>query len=83
MGLCKEKSMLSLFIYIQPLAIIVEIMVAIAPFAGFNGFVRVSQNFSAGNGFQGALGVITSIVYLVVAILSGNSQLLIQDTYTF
>ena len=71
MGLCKEKSMLSLFIYIQPLAIVIEIMAAIANFAGFNGFIRVSQNFSAGNAFEGALGVITSIVYLVIAILSG------------
>ena len=42
-GLCKDKSKLSLFIYIQPLAIIVEIVISIVDFLGFNGFVRVAK----------------------------------------
>lgn len=43
MGLCKEKTKLSLYFYIQPLVIIVELIVAIIDALGFNGFVRVKQ----------------------------------------
>lgn len=42
-GLCKEKSKLSLYTYIQPLVIVVEIVIAIVDFIGFNGFVKVAQ----------------------------------------
>ena len=68
-GVCKDKSKLSLFIYIQPLVIIIEIVVAIVDFLGFNGFIRVSDLYAAGDGFTGTLALIVSIVYMCLALL--------------
>lgn len=70
MGICKDKSKLSLYIYIQPLIIILEIVISIVDFLGFNGFIRVSDLFSAGSGFTAVLSLIVSLIYLLIAVLS-------------
>jgi hypothetical protein len=74
-GLCKEKSKLSLFIYLQPLVIIIEIIIAIVDFLGFNGFVKVAQEYNNGRGFQGTLGLVVSLIYVAMAFLSSNLYL--------
>jgi hypothetical protein len=72
MGVCKDKSKLSLYIYIQPLVIIFEIVISIVDFLGFNGFIRVSNLFSIGAGFTAVLSLIISLIFLLVAVLSGT-----------
>jgi hypothetical protein len=76
MGICKDKSKLSLYIYIQPLVIIFEIMISIVDFVGFNGFIKVSNLFSAGIGSKAVLALIISLIFLLVAVLSGIGILL-------
>jgi hypothetical protein len=76
MGICKDKSKLSLYIYIQPLVIIFEIMISIVDFVGFNGFIKVSNLFSAGTGSKAVLALIISLIFLLVAVLSGIGILL-------
>jgi hypothetical protein len=58
MGLCKEKSKLSLYVYIQPLVIIVEVIVAIVDALGFNGFVRVTQLYHDSHGLAATIALI-------------------------
>jgi hypothetical protein len=72
MGVCKDKSKLSLYIYIQPLVIIFEIVISIVDFLGFNGFIKVANLFKIGAGFSAVLALIISLIFLLVAVLSGT-----------
>lgn len=69
-GLCKEKSKLGLYIYLQPIIIILEIVISIVDFLGFNGFIRVADKFQHNDAIAGIFGLVVSIVYLLVAALS-------------
>ena len=69
-GLCREKSKLGLYIYIQPLVIILEIVLSIVDFLGFNGFIRVADMFKNNNAVAGIFGLVISIVYVLMAFLS-------------
>jgi hypothetical protein len=40
-------------------------------FLGFNGFIRVADMFKIGNGAAGVFGLIVSILFLLIAGLSG------------
>ena len=44
-GVCRDKSNLKMYIIVQPIVIVLEIVISIVDFLGFNGFVRVSSNF--------------------------------------
>jgi hypothetical protein len=53
--------------------IIIEIIIAIVDFIGFNGFVKVAALYKqGGHAFAATLALIVSIIYLAVALLSGN-----------
>jgi hypothetical protein len=56
--------------------VIVEIIISIVDFLGFNGFIRVSQQYKDGHGFQGTLGLIVSIIYILLAVLSSIFELI-------
>ena len=70
-GLCKEKSKLGLYIYLNPLAIVIEIVISIIDFLGFNGFIRVVNMFNAGNAAAGIFGLVVSILWILIAVWSG------------
>jgi hypothetical protein len=59
-----------MFLILQPIAVILEIVGSIVNFLGFNGFIRVSEMFEAGRGGAGALGLIVSLLYLGMGIYS-------------
>jgi hypothetical protein len=59
-----------MYIIIQPIVVVLEIVISIVDFLGFNGFVRVSSNFKAGRGAAGAIGLICSLTFLSMAGLS-------------
>lgn len=71
MGLCRDKSKLKLYIFIQPLVIIIEIVISIVDFLGFNGFIRVSRMFNDGTPLPAIFGLVVSIVFLLMAAASG------------
>lgn len=50
--------------------ILLEVVVSIVDFLGFNGFVRVGDNFSSGHGGAGVLGLLVSLCFLGMAGLS-------------
>ena len=54
-GICKDKSNLSLYMIIQPIVIVMEIIFSIVNFLGLNGFIRVNQMFDEGNHGAGKL----------------------------
>lgn len=70
-GLCKDKGKLGLYIYLQPLGVIIEVVIAIVDFLGFNGFILVSKLFKEGRGGVGAFSLIISMLWLAIAIWSG------------
>ena len=50
--------------------IIIEIVISIVDFLGFNGFIKVSNLFNNNQAVAGIIALITSIVYLLVAVWS-------------
>jgi cytochrome c oxidase subunit IV len=70
MGVCKEKLKLKMYIIIQPIIIVLEIVISIVDFLGFNGFVRVHKAFTNGQGGAGVLGLLCSIIFLSMGIFS-------------
>jgi hypothetical protein len=63
--------MLGLFIYLWPLIVIMMLVASIVGMEGFNGFTRVHHEFSdGGNKAVGAFGIIISLVYLGLSVLS-------------
>jgi cytochrome c oxidase subunit IV len=44
-GLCHDPSNLKLYLLVQPIMILLEVVISIVDFLGFNGFVRVGENF--------------------------------------
>lgn len=76
MGLCKEKPMLGLFLYMWPLIVLVLITISIIDFLGFNGFIRVNRNFSNHQVGNAVFGLIISIIFLAMAL--GSSVLYFQ-----
>lgn len=76
MGLCKEKPMLGLFLYMWPLIVLVLLTISIIDFLGFNGFIRVHRNFSAHYVGNAVFGLIISIIFLAMAL--GSSVLYFQ-----
>jgi len=55
---------------LQPIVIILEILISIVHFLGFNGFVRVGQLFGEGRGFAGFLALVVSIIFMSIALFS-------------
>lgn len=68
-GLCRDKSYLSMFIYLQPLAIVLWLTFSIVNFLGFNGFIRVADLYSLGYSAAGTLSLIESLLFLGEALL--------------
>jgi multisubunit Na+/H+ antiporter MnhG subunit len=68
-GICKDKSILSMYMYLQPIAIIFWITFSIVDFLGFNGFIRVSKLYSAGYAGAGTVSLFESLLFLSNAIL--------------
>jgi|JI61114C2RNA_FD_contig_21_2654471_length_574_multi_4_in_0_out_0_1 multisubunit Na+/H+ antiporter MnhG subunit len=68
-GLCRDKSYLSLFIYLQPIAIILWLAFSIINFLGFNGFIRVADLYNKGYSAAGTLSLIESLIFLGEALL--------------
>lgn len=68
-GICKDKSILSMFMYLMPIAIICWITFSIVNFLGFNGFIRVNLLYKADYSAAGTLSLIESLLFLGDAIL--------------
>ena len=56
-----------MYIYLQPLAIVIEIVISIIDFLGFNGFIRVANMFKIGAAAAGIFGLVVSILWLLIA----------------
>lgn len=56
-GICRDKSILSMFMYLMPIAIICWITFSIVNFLGFNGFIRVNLLFKADFSAAGGLSL--------------------------
>jgi hypothetical protein len=68
-GICRDKSILSMYMYLQPIAIILWIIFAIINFLGFNGFIRVNLLYFGGYGAADMLSLFGSLLSLGNAIL--------------
>ena len=60
-----------MYIFLQPVAIALEILVSIISIFGFNGFVRAHSLFSEGNNMTGVLSVIVALIFLLLGVFSG------------
>lgn len=68
-GICRDKSYLSIFMYLQPLAVILWLTFSIVNFLGFNGFIRVASLYSGGYSGAGTLSLIESLLLMGNALL--------------
>lgn len=69
-GICRKEASLKIYFILQPIVILLEIVISIVDFLGFNGFVRAAQMFQQGRGGAGFIGLIVSIIFLAMAIYS-------------
>ena len=69
-GICKAGNSLKMFLILQPIVVVLEIVVSIVDFLGFNGFMRVSEMYKAGRGVAGTLGLIVSLLFLGMGLFS-------------
>lgn len=69
-GICRKEASLKIYFILQPVVIILEIVISIVDFLGFNGFIRAADMFQQGRGGAGFLGLTVSIIFLAMAIYS-------------
>ena len=69
-GLLKDKSKLTLYFWIQPIIIVLEITISIVDFLGFNGFIMVADLFNNGQAIAGILSLVVSIGFVIMALFS-------------
>lgn len=62
--------MLGLFIYLWPLVVVILIVISIVDFLGFNGFIRVHNNFTYGHAGTAVFGLIISLIYMSLGLIS-------------
>jgi multisubunit Na+/H+ antiporter MnhG subunit len=59
-----------MFLILQPIAIVLEIVGSIVDFLGFNGFMRVSEMYKAERAGAATLGLIVALLYLAMGLYS-------------
>ena len=69
-GVCRPAASLKMYLILQPMAIVLEIIGSMVDFLGFNGFMRVSEMYKAERGGAATLGLIVSLLYLAMGLYS-------------
>lgn len=69
-GICRKEASLKIYFILQPIVVILEIVISIVDFLGFNGFIRAADMFQQGRGGAGFLGLTVSIIFLAMAVFS-------------
>lgn len=69
-GICQDSSNLKLYFITQPIAIVLEAVISIVNFFGFNSFLRATNLFQQEKNFSAVLAIMVSVIFLVIALFS-------------
>lgn len=73
-----------MFLILQPIVVVLEIIGSIVDFLGFNGFMRVSEMYKEDRGGAGTLGLIVSLLFLAMGLYSAFIYIkILRDRGTF
>ena len=67
MGLCREKSKLNLYFFIQPVIILVEVVISIIGYVGFNGIIKIVNLFENDQVIAALFALVVTIGFLCMA----------------